>query len=385
MKHRRFFLTFTVFLVALIGADLALAQRQLSSYEQQRYERNKGSVSIIGGGINGTYIRYATDLANVLDDIKGQGMRVLPIIGHGGGQNVLDILFLRGIDMGLTQQDHLSFWKQKDPKLYGDIESRIRFITKLYNSEYHLIARKDIKRFEDLRGKKVNFWRPWSATDIGGQTIFKLLGIDVDVQYIDTAKALDQVKKGEIAATTLLAGAPVTGYAKLKPGDGLHIVPLGPDTLTPEQYKKLLEVYLPTRLTHKQYPHLVPQGQVVPSMASGVVLAVYNWGEKTERYRKVARFIDAFFSNFDKLLKAPRHPKWKEVNLAAKIPGWTRFKAAEQWLAQAAVRTARPDTQMRQAFNAFLQKSASDGKPLSNAQKEQLYAEFVEWWRTRRP
>lgn len=382
MKHRLISLFLCTIAAIVLSADFAQAQRQLTPYEQQRWQRNKGTVSIIGGGINGTYIRYATDLANILDDLKGQGMRVLPIIGHGGGQNVLDILFLRGIDMGLTQQDHLSFWKQRDPKLYGDIENRIRYITKLYNSEYHLVAGKDIKTFEDLRGKKVNFWRPWSATDIGGQTIFKLLGIDVEVVYLDTSKALELVKKGELAATTLLAGAPVPGYAKLKPGDGLHIVPLGPDSLTPEQYKKLLEVYLPTRLTHEQYPALIQKGKVVPSMASGVVLAVYNWPEKTERYKKVARFVNDFFSNFDKLLGPARHPKWKEVNLAAKIPGWTRFKAAEEWLAQAA---ATPSPEMSQAFGAFIQNAGqAGGKPLSSAQKQQLFMEFVEWWRTRR-
>lgn len=375
----------TAFL-AILSAFMVLsasAASAISPYEQQRYSRNKNAVSIIGGGINGTYIKYAVDLANVLDDKQGDGMRILPIVGHGGGQNVLDMLFLRGIDMGLTQQDHLLFWKKKNPQLYGDIENRIRYITKLYNSEYHLIARKDIKSFEDLRGKKVNFWRPWSATDIGGQTIFDLLGIEVDhTKYIDTSKALEMVKSGEIAATTLLAGAPVPGYAELKPEDGLHIVPLGPDSLTPEQYKKLLEVYLPARLTHEQYPTLIPKGETVDTVASGVVLAVYNWKEDSARYRKVADFVNAFFSNFDKLLVPPRHPKWKTVNLAAKVPGWTRFKAAEEWLAQA---SANPSPETQQAFNGFLQRSAqaNGGKQYSSKEKEQLFQEFVEWWRTR--
>lgn len=379
MKRATVFLTLlSAFVMFSAGAASAV-----SPYEQHRYNRNKNAVSIIGGGIGGTYIKYAVDLANVLDDVSGEGMRILPVIGYGGGQNVLDMLFLRGIDMGLTQQDHLAFWKRKNPQLYGDLEHRIRYITKLYNSEYHLIARKDIKSFKDLRGKKVNFWRPWSATDIGGQTIFDILGIQVDhTEYIDTPKALEMVKKGEIAATTLLAGAPISAYAELKPEDGLHIVPLGPDSLTAEQYAKLLEVYLPVKLTHDQYPNMIPPGKEVNSVASGVVLAVYNWKEDSERYRKVADFVNAFFSNFDKLLVEPRHPKWKTVNLAAKVPGWTRFKAAEEWLAQA---SANPSPETQQAFSAFLQRSnqTSNGKPISNKEKEQLFQEFVEWWRTR--
>ena len=305
-------------------------------------------------------------------------MRVLPIAGRGGGQNVIDILFLRGIDMGLTQQDHLSFFKNLDPNLYSDIDRRIRYITKLYNSEYHLIARSDVKRFEDLRGKKVNFWKPWSATDIGSKTIFRLLDIDVEPIYLSTAKGIEQVKSGEIAATVLLAGAPVTGFAKLKKEDGLHIVPLGPDTLTKEQHAKLLKVFLPTKLTSKQYPKIIPEGEVVPSFASGVVLAVYNWKEGSERYNKVARFVDRFFSNFHKLQQPPRHPKWKEVNLAANIPGWTRFKPAEQWLQKAAAK--RPNKNLE--FNAFLKESGNG--TVSSKDKKVLFQQFSEWWDTRR-
>ncbi len=370
-------------LLALVFAlgftGIASAQGQLSPYEKQKYERNRSTVSIISGGINGTYIRYATDLANVLDDLKGNDMRVLPLVGRGGGQNVIDVLFLKGIDMGLTQQDHLSFFKNLDPALYGNIDNRIRYITKLYNSEYHLVASKDVKSFEDLRGKTVNFWKPWSATDIGSQTIFRLLDIDVKPIYISTAKALEQVKSGEIAATVLLAGAPVTGFAKLKAEDGLHIVPLGQDTLTKEQHAKLLKVFLPTKLTSKQYPRIIPEGQVVPSFASGVVLAVYNWKEGSARYKKVARFVDKFFDNFEKLQKPPRHPKWKEVNLAATIPGWTRFKPAEQWLQRA--RLAGP-TRKNAAFTAFLKDSGRGG--ISEQEKKVLFTKFSEWWSTQR-
>jgi len=378
MKFRTLLQIFLATIFALGLTNAASAQGQLTPYEKQKYERNRSAVSIISGGINGTYIRYATDLANVLDDLKGNEMRVLPLIGRGGGQNVIDILFLKGIDMGLTQQDHLSFFKNLNPRLYGDIDKRIRFITKLYNSEYHLIASKNIKKFEDLRGKTVNFWKPWSATDIGSKTIFRLLDIDVKPIYISTAKGLEQIKSGEIAATVLLAGAPVTGFAKIKAEDGLHIVPLGQETLTKEQHAKLLKVFLPTKLTSKQYPKIIPEGQVVPSFASGVVLAVYNWQEGSKRYKKVARFVDKFFSNFEKLQKPPRHPKWKEVNLAAKIPGWTRFKAAEEWL-----QNAKPGpTKRNQAFVAFLKDSGRGN--ISPQEKKVLFGKFSEWWITQR-
>jgi uncharacterized protein len=55
---------------------------------------------------------------------------------------------------------------------------------------------------------------------------------------------------------------------------------------------------------------------------------VYAWAPGTERHRKVSRFIEALQANFDAFLRPPRHPKWREVNLAAEVPGWTRFVPA---------------------------------------------------------
>ena len=63
---------------------------------------NSGTVGIISGGADGTYIRIAADLANVLDS---EDLRVLPMIGRGSLQNLRDIMFLRGVDIGIVQMD----------------------------------------------------------------------------------------------------------------------------------------------------------------------------------------------------------------------------------------------------------------------------------------
>jgi hypothetical protein len=70
----------------------------------------------------------------------------------------------------------------------------------------------------------------------------------------------------------------------------------------------------------------------VNTISVGTILACYNWPENTDRYRRIARFIDAFFSKIDEFSKPPRHPKWQEVNLEASVPGWKRFPAAQRWL-----------------------------------------------------
>jgi hypothetical protein len=68
------------------------------------------------------------------------------------------------------------------------------------------------------------------------------------------------------------------------------------------------------------------------TLAASVLLVGFNWPEKSERYRRMANFVEAFFSKFDEFHKPPRHPKWSEAE--------QRFKAADDWLAEHAHATA---------------------------------------------
>jgi hypothetical protein len=70
---------------------------------------------------------------------------------------------------------------------------------------------------------------------------------------------------------------------------------------------------------------LIPAGGEVETIAVGAVMAVYAWRPGSDRHRKVSRFVDALHERFEEFLRPPRHPKWREVNLAAQVPGWVRF------------------------------------------------------------
>ncbi len=362
--------------------DTAWAQASLAErYQERKRIHNLNTVTIMAAGRTGTYAAIVQDLQSVLDEPdKEGGLRVLPVLGLGGGSNVMDILFLEGVDMGITQQEHLAFFQKRDPELHARIYDRIHYVTKLYNAEYHLLARKDIKSFEDLRGETVSFYKEMSATDIASKTIFDILGIDVQVSYDTLEESIAKLRSGEIAATTRLAGAPVPGFKSLLTADDdFHFVPLSPQTLQPGQYEQLLEIFLPARLANDPYSDLVPEGAPVQTVASGAVLAVYDWEEGSERYNKVANFVRKFFNNFDQFLDEPYHPKWREVNLAAEVPGWTRFKPAQEWLDENR-ETASSD--VKQEFDAFLVQQAG-AEDLSEEQKDALFSEFVKWRQAR--
>jgi TRAP transporter TAXI family solute receptor len=383
-----------IFFIALTGDAQTQPRQQPSPYDVKKNEMNVTTITLMAQGTGSTYLPIAEDLQNVLDDPKGNTLRVVPVVGRGGAQNLVDLLFLRGVDLAITQQEHLLYLKQQDPRVYGSIEQRVHYITKLYNSEFQLVAKKNIKSLRDLEGKRVSLNRALSATDVAGRTIFKLLNINPIIENIDVETSVKMVRSGELAAASSFAGAPVAGYAQIQDAD-LHFVPVDEITIGKRDYLRLLEQFLPSSLGGGDYPRLIGQGQSVPTLASGAMLVAYAWPEGTERAEKIKNFVNAFFENFDKLRQPPRHPKWREVALTAKVQGWTRLKAAQDWIDRnvrpaeplggpdfvAGVRGAPDETPGLEAnferFRRYLDQKNGGRTPRTSAEFQRLYREFL--------
>lgn len=359
------------FLRALVGiiclAIVPSAALSQDSHNQRVAAANQGTVSIISGGIGGTYIRIATDLAAVLDE--GESLRILPIAGKGSMQNIHDILYLKGIDLGIVQSDVLAYIKRE--RLYPGIEKRLRYVTKLYNEEFHLVARDGVKSIEELAGQKVNFGIEGSGTHMTASTIFDSLNLNVQPTNFDQALALEKLKAGEIAAVAYVTGKPARAFADVQATDGLRLVAV-PYT------DALQQNYLPSFFTEEDYAGMVAPGTEVETVAVGAVMAVFNWGKGSVRYKKVERFIEAFFSRFAEFQKAPRHKKWREVNLAAKVPGWERFQATEDWLKN---NEQVASVELKSTFQQFLDKQSdpTTGAQLTAAEREELFQQFLRW------
>src|SRR4051794_27365809 len=334
------------------------------SYDEKKRQANDIAVTVVVSGISCTCARFTEDIRNVVNDLGPDGVRVLPVLGVGGLQNVNDVLFLKNMDMAVVDEDNLRLLKKKDPVLYANVEQRVQYITKLYNSELHVLARNDIKSYDDLRGKKVNFNLKDSQTEVTADTVFESLNIPVQRSYYDNDEALKRLISGDISAMIVLTGAPQATLAKVKKDDGVHFLALDQESLPKHELRNLLANYLPAEITHEHYPNLVPEGTTVPTIANRALLVAYTWPENSPRYKRVAKFVDAFFSKIDQFNNPSRHPKWREVNLSAEMPGWVRFRPAAQWLAthkyeelsaSADTTVGQSSPELRQAFQKFMQ------------------------------
>ena len=319
----------------LLAALLALLLPLGAALAQGRpVPRTPSVVGVVSGNVDGTYARIAADLAAVLDD--GDRLRVLPILGKGSVQNIDDILHLRGVDVGIVQSDVLAFLRQQKPEGAGpNPVQNISYIAKLYNEEVHVLAAPGITSLEALAGRRVNVDVAGSGTALTAATLFNNLGVSATLLHDNQADAMDKLKRGEIDALVYVAGKPARLFTSVPPGTGLHLLPI---RLT----EVLAQSYIPSHFDPQDYPTLVSDEAGVDTVAVGAVMAVFNWPRGSDRYLAAARFTEAFFGSLDQLRQPPRHPKWRDVDIRAQVPGWTRFGPADAWLKRQPPGTTRP-------------------------------------------
>ena len=350
---------------ALIAGSVSMAHAAPSERSESLRQRiNDNVVTILSGNRDGDSLSFVYDLSEVLDD--GDTLRVLPVVGKGSAQNVRDVLLLQGIDMGITHSNLLNHFAKTGE--LGDIKNRITYIAKLFNEEMHVIGASNVKTLTDLNGQTVNFGETGSGTQLTSELVFEALGIKAKEVNMGQPDAIQAIREGRIAATILITGKPSNFVRTLSQSDGLRLVPIPFST-------PLVDDYYPAMLDHADYPKLIPEGAHIDTVANCAVIIAFNWSKGSSRYRKVAKFVDAFFDHFDEFRKPPRHPKWKDVNFSATLETWKRFPAAQDWIDAAKAKEAVT----QKDFDHFVRKRGRHAGVQTTAQREALFRAFMRW------
>src|SRR5215831_6754031 len=203
--------------------------------QELKNRKNNWTVGIAGGQLSGTYMTFADELSQVLDD--GDNLRVIPMVTYGAASNMDDLLYLRGVDIAVTQSDVFEYFRtqRKTPNL----DQRVNYIIRLPVSELHILARKEIRSIEDLRGKKVSFGPEGSGSSLTGSIVFQRLGVKVEQLFLDNPTAMQQINK------------PIDPFVKLPKDSGYHLLPI-------PFSKTFADYYTIGEFTDKDYPSLVP-------------------------------------------------------------------------------------------------------------------------------
>lgn len=394
-KFRR--TAFTRSFVAVIGVCFAFLSLGLPAQGQQilekaRRDSNAGTVRIMTSGVEGA--RMIDEIAFTVNE-PGK-MRVLPMIGDGGVQNVNDILFLRGIDMGVVHHDTLALLRKE--KTYGRIEKQLRFITKLFDEEIHLISGSNISDISELAGRKVNFGKAGSGTFARAARIFQAVGVKVVPVNFDPTQGLEKVATGEIAAAFYVAAKPSSILQQIAVGSGLRVLSI-------PAVGELQAAYRRSTLSQSDYPNLISDSKSVDTIAVESVLVGYLWSSPNERSGKIANFVTAFFERIDEIQKPYRSAKWQEIDVLADVPGWRRLQISQDWVSTRFAEKRRQDEllvassteALEEQFSSFLATIEQSGsieqviqeqvrqQPQSEEKLEDLFRDFLQWRNTQNP
>ena len=196
------------------------SSRRLPVQETQKEKINAWTVGLAGGLIEGAPLRLAAEIARVVDD--GPNLHVLPIVTRGATENLNSLLYLRGVDTAIINSDALEEYKILVP----EIRRRITYLLNLFPSELHIFVRPEIESLQDLAGKKVNFNTQGTAAAYSGPLIFSRLGINAEKTFIPHQVALEQMRKGDMAAVVFITSKPVDAFVKGRWEPGFKFLPV---------------------------------------------------------------------------------------------------------------------------------------------------------------
>ena len=334
-----------------------------------RTKLNDSTLLVATGRPSASYLGMASDMTALL--ASGDEMRIVPVAGAGGAQTLRDLLFLRGIDMAIVPSNVLAHARATEA-MGGGLTQRVAYVTRLFAEEVHLLVGRGVASIEDLRGKQIAVPADDGTAQFTAEDLFGRLKFRVELVAANTADAIGEVRTGNLAAALLVGGKPLPHLAGLPRDGSVRLLDLS-------FARSLDEAYSPAVFVADDYPALVPPGQIVETLAVSPVLLTNSGRGSEESARRVAKVIPALFGGLSGLALADRHPKWRDVNIGASLPGWSRVAAAEEWLAKAKEQQAGS---LQKRFEDFLRATRKPGSPdLSPAEQKRLFEEFVGWTR----
>jgi uncharacterized protein len=299
---------FVVFVTVWLAVALSTEVR---SEDVRGVKLNQSTVGLLASepGLAGSVL----EIANAMDHTDG--LRVLPIIGRGSLQSINDLLFLRGVDVALLSSDSLAFVKKNN--LYKDETGKIAYLAKLANLNVIVLARKEISGIEKLSGMRIATGPANSDEFVAAELLFDALGTNYERIPTTGKSSLTALLDGHIDAAVFTGSDSYQLLNSIKANSGLHILSLS----LPES---LAETYSPAILSNADFPRLIADGTAVETVASALILAVFDWPERSERFYKLRKFNKALLSTY----LASRNEE-QSTNFSAAVPGWKQYLTAK--------------------------------------------------------
>jgi uncharacterized protein len=305
---------------------LCFALLLLSGGISSAFAQEMRNLSILTGSPTGTYYRFGQDIAKVVKDECDADLKVKA--SEGSLANIQRLRHEDSAQLAIVQQDTLEYLKeaaQQDDKL-KDILTKIRYVFPLYPEEIHLVTTKSsgITELSDIAGKRVAVGSLESGTYLTTTFLLLLSHVTVAPVEINEIEALPRLllpegSPGKIDAFFYVAGKPV-GLLTKEPRANLL-------TLVNIRDPAVQQRYAATKITPADYPWLPHSIDTVK-----VISVLMSFDFRHENCLNIGMVANRIRVNLEELQEKTGHPKWRQVDLDASLPGWERYDCVTKYL-----------------------------------------------------
>lgn len=288
-------------------------------------------VGMVTGSTTGTYYRFGQELAEVA---RKAGLDILVKESQGSLDNISRLISKENAALAIVQSDVLGFLNQSRDADMRRTAAQLRLIFPFYNEEVHLLARQDIRRIEDLNGKKVVVGAQKSGNWLTASYLLDLLKVrPAERLELPPPEGMTAILTGKAEAMFYIAGKPVKLFTTLgemrnespfaELAKQVHFVPLPIARMPPG--------YTATTLGPSDYPWVT---ESVNTIAVKAMLISFDFSGKRNAYQRqrcaeLGQLGGVLRQQFASL-QSSGHPKWKEVNLDEDVSLWKRDTCSQQ-------------------------------------------------------
>jgi len=280
------------------------------------------SIGMVTGSKTGTYYRFGQEIA---DKAVRSGLDIIVKESEGSIANIERLISSENAGFAMVQSDVLSFLKRSTDPGMRKTAGKLRLIYPFYKEEVHIFANKDIRKFEDIQGKRLVLGVERSGNWLTSNNLLHITGVEPkEKMYLKPPEAVVAVLKGDADAMVYVVGKPASLFTNLEEVKSSYPQLFEKVNFVPLDDPKIVKHgYVSAEITSDDYPWFNDKIQTVAVKA---LLVCFDFSSRRDNYYRMRcdqlyKLDEAIRNNINEL-KQTGHPKWKEVNLDEKIESW---------------------------------------------------------------
>lgn len=294
-----------VALVAVMAAFSFTAMASAATY-----------MSVATGGTSGTY--YAVGGALAAAVTKDGKVQCTAETGNASVANA-NLIATKGIEIAFVQND-ITYWAVNGQLMFqGKPLKNIRAVASLYPEHVQMVVTKNsgIKKFTDLKGKRVGVGAPGSGVEGDVQALFKIAGLTykdlAKADFLDFAATAGRFKDDQIDAGFVVAGYPTAALMDLTTTKD-NVTLYSFDDAFLKKLNKEYPFFIASTIPANTYSGIK---QAVKTPAVMAILITHADVPEADVYN----FVSSMFKNLNDIKAA--HAKGKEITLKGALDGLT--------------------------------------------------------------